>query len=81
MSLEDEKKEAPELPNGGRPYLQIMIQEDGSLRVAGSTQERMLAYGLLEIARDMIKDNSDKQAKIERVNGGSIINRLRQGKF
>ena len=43
-----------EIPNGGRPWLQITIMEGGALNVQGSINDKILAYGLLEAARDAI---------------------------
>ena len=67
-------------PNEGRPWLALALLEDGSLRVTGWTQEKMVAYGLLESARDAIKNDIETKAKIERVNGaGGLLHNIRNG--
>lgn len=83
MSLEDEAKEqVPETPvNDGRPWLAMFIEPDGSIKVTGFVHDKMLAYGLLEAAKDAIRKSVDKKAQIERVNGsGGLIHFLRNGK-
>ena len=57
MSEQDPNKpevKTEEIPNGGRPWLQITIMEGGALNVQGSINDKILAYGLLEAARDAI---------------------------
>ena len=77
--LSEMKDEKPTLPNEGRPWLQLMIQEDGSIKVTGFVNDKILAYGLLGAARDAIKDSHDKEAKIERVNNsGGLVDVLRR---
>jgi len=56
------KPEVPteELPNGGRPWINIIVNENGGLAVNGSINDKVLAYGLLESARDAIKAHHDR---------------------
>lgn len=75
----DEPKPSDQ-PNDGRPWLAIALLEDGSLRVTGWTQDKMVAYGLLESARDAVKNDIETKAKIQRVNGsGGLIQNIRNG--
>lgn len=64
-NIEVPKSEQPEqqLPNGGRPHLVIAIKEDGSMVVTGSINEKILAYGLLDAARDAIQDHIARMQK------------------
>lgn len=61
------KGEQPEqqAPNGGRPHLVIALKEDGSLVVTGSINEKILAYGLLDSARDAIQDHITRMQKAQ----------------
>ncbi len=87
MSLEDnpieeQEEKKPELPNEGRPWLQIMVQADGTIRVHGHIKDKIVAYGLLGSANDAIREFHAKEAKIERVNAaGGLIHNLRNGRF
>ena len=51
------------LPNEGRPYIQIVIKADNTLGIYGSINDKILAYGLLESARDAIAVHIDKAVK------------------
>ncbi len=55
--------------------LVIQMYEDRSLKVEGTINDKVIAYGLLESARDAIfeKHLSDKQRAIIKSNGGSGI--------
>lgn len=67
-------------PNEGRPWIMIAINSDGSMKVSGFTNDKIIAYGLLASAKDLIKDHTDKLSKIERVNNsGGLIHSLRNG--
>ncbi len=67
-------------PNGGRPFIMILVNEDGSLRVNGFIPNKTVAFGLLESAKDEIRGSLEKASKIERVNGsGGLINHIRNG--
>ena len=80
LGNDESNGDKPAVPNEGRPWLQLFIQKDGSMSVHGSIQNKVMAYGLLDVARDAIKDFHDKQAKIERVNhSGGLINTIRGG--
>lgn len=69
------------LPNDGRPYIIVTIQEDGSMKVSGSIEDKILAYGLLASAKDEIRKFHDKREKEGRVrNSGGLIQMLRRGK-
>lgn len=78
--LEDGKiEDKPVLPNEGRPWLQLMLTSEGALKVTGHINDKILAYGLLGMARDVIKDFHDKEAKIQRVNNsGGLMETLRR---
>ena len=81
-TLGDPEPSKSTLPNDGRPWLMILVNQDGSIKVSGTVDDKILAYGLLSVARDAIKDSHDKTAKIERVNGsGGLIANLRRGLF
>lgn len=78
--MEDIQPEVNEQPNDGRPWLALALLEDGSLKVTGWTQDKMVAYGLLESARDAIKNDIETKAKIHRVNGaGGLLTNIRNG--
>ena len=75
-----EDNQEPNKPNEGRPFLMILMQADGSIMVKGHIEDKILAYGLLESARDAIKANMEKQIKIQNVNAsGGLIQHLRNG--
>lgn len=77
--MTEDKPETNEV-NDGRPWLAIFVQEDGSLKVTGHVNNKVMSYGLLESAKDSIRQHIDKQSKIERVNGsGGLIQHLRNG--
>lgn len=72
------KQEKVKLPNDGRPYIVASIMEDGSLKVSGFTTDKVLAYGLLASAKDIIQEEHMKQQKIQNVNNsGGLIQMLR----
>ena len=81
--MENQENKQPEdkkLPNDGRPYIVAAVNEDGSLKVTGTIDNKVLAYGILETAKDAIHDHISKQVKIEHVNmSGGLINRIRNG--
>lgn len=58
----DEQSEKDAQPNDGRPFLAIAVRADNSISVNGSINDKVLAYGLLESARDAIKAHIEKQA-------------------
>lgn len=74
-------QESANLPNDGRPYLVIALNADEqTVTVSGWTKSKFTAYALLGTAQDAIRNNVDKQVKIERVNGsGGLIAQLRNG--
>lgn len=75
-------KEEEKPVNDGRPWLAIFINEDSTIKVSGHVQDKILAYGLLESAKDAIRKSIEKKSQIERVNGsGGLISMLRGGKF
>ncbi len=49
------------MPN--RPKLIIEIQDDGSVRVDGCVNDKILAYGMLDAARDAIRDHIAKNTR------------------
>lgn len=58
--------------------LQIILTKDGGVRIQGPVlADRMASYGLLEIAKDMIREMHTP--KIIKPNGG-ILNFARNGK-
>lgn len=66
--------------NDGRPWLAIFLNDDNSIKVTGHVNNKLLAYSLLECAKDSVREHINKQAKIERVNGsGGLINMIRRG--
>ena len=70
--------ESPKVPNDGRPWLQLLLTEDGHMKVTGWHNDKIVAYGLLGMARDAIAENHLKGAKIERVNRGNLIDVVRR---
>ena len=40
--------------------LVITLMDNGQLQVTGPIQDRMLCYGMLEVARDVIRDQQPK---------------------
>lgn len=69
------------LPNDGRPYILIQIQQNGSMSVSGAINELVTALGLLETAKISIVKHIEniQKNRIQPVKGG-IINFLRNGK-
>jgi hypothetical protein len=57
--------------------LKIVMQDDGKIQVTGQLQNKALCYGMLECARDVIKDVSDRaqESKIVRTDSG-VLNGL-----
>ena len=55
--------------------LEITLNDDGSINVIGPLANKHMCYGLLDCARDVVKDHSDKQneSKIALVNQGLIM--------
>ena len=79
-SLQSEP-EVPKEPNDGRPWMQIFLQADGSIKVTGWVQDKLLAYGLLGSAKDAIQEVQAKEVKIHRVNNsGGLLNMIRSVK-
>ena len=70
----EEIKPEPQLPR-----LVIQMEQDGSIVVGGTMQDKVLAYGMLESAKEAIKLFHDNQNKIHPVKGG-LINHLRRFK-
>ncbi len=54
--ITDQQQPAP------RAQILITFHVDGSVQVQGSIGDKVLAYGLLECARDAIKDAADRAA-------------------
>lgn len=76
-----EPEKAKKEVNDGRPWLAIFLNEDESMKVTGHIQDKLLAYGLLESAKDAIRRSIDKKSQIERVNNsGGLIQFLRNGR-
>lgn len=50
-------------PAPPRAQLLITFHADGSIQVQGAVHDKVLAYGLLECARDAIKDAADRAAR------------------
>lgn len=48
---------------GQKVQLLIEMDENRQILISGPIQDKILSYGLLEAARDAIKDFHDKQAK------------------
>lgn len=69
----------PDTPNGGRPWIGIFVNEDGSIKVNGNMSDKVIAYGLLEVARDLIGKHLDMNHKVEDTKG-HILSFLRNGK-
>lgn len=46
-----------------RAYLNIALYDDMSLGLDGCIDNKFLAYSLLELARDGVKDRADEAAK------------------
>ena len=59
------------LPNGGRPWLMILVGEKGELQVKGTISDKMLAYGLIAAAQDAIRDHIKDLSKPS-VSGGML---------
>jgi hypothetical protein len=55
-----------------RAKLTIVLAADGSIGVEGPINEKMLCYGLLDCARDAIKDHNDKLVAQQKGNGIAI---------
>jgi hypothetical protein len=47
--------------------LKIEINERGDVSVIGPVQNKLVAYGMLELARDAIKDLHDRAASENRI--------------
>ena len=75
---QEEKPESSEV-NEGRPWIGIFMNNDGTLKITGHINNKIVAYGLLGAAKDSISNHIEKQVRIERVNNGSIIQNLRNG--
>jgi len=61
--------------------LVIELMRDGKVRIAGratAPDQQMLAYGLMEIARDMLRDMAKNQV-IQRPSGGDLQEFVRGG--
>lgn len=59
--------------NGGRPYIVICITEGNAVGVSGSVYDKVLAFGLLEVAKEAI--NNMHQQKRDRENPGGMISK------
>ncbi len=64
-----------------KPAITLLMNKSGACKVHGPVHDLILCYGLLELAKDLIKENHKNQAKpkIMPANGG-IMNFLRNGK-
>ena len=70
-----------EVPNGGRLYIMIAVGQNNELNVQGSINDKILAYGLLESARDAINLHIEQlRAPNIRKPDGQFMNFLRNGK-
>lgn len=73
----DELKDVPEASEV--VMISLVMGKDGSLKISGmAIADRSLAYGLLETAKDMIREMHTP--KIIKQSGG-LLNHLRNGKF
>ena len=50
------------MTNPPRFELVIRVSTDGRIQVSGPIHDKLLCYGLLESARDAIKEHTDKMA-------------------
>ena len=53
----------------------ISLHHDGFVRITGPIHEKMLCYGLLELARDVVKafsENAERQSRIAVVPNGVL---------
>ena len=77
MTEQTPEVKSEDVPNGGRPWLQVIVREDRSIQVSGSINDKVLAYGLLEAAKDAVRDHiqSLSQSKLVKPNG--FLNGLR----
>jgi hypothetical protein len=56
-----------------RAQLTITIEDDGRINVNGPINDKLLSYGMLECARDAIKDHAAKnQQRIQLVPGDAL---------
>lgn len=72
--MEDNKPEEQK-PELQYPRLVIEVQENGTIKVSGSINDKVLAYGLLESAKDAIKEHLDHQSLMKiKHNGHNRLN-------
>ena len=53
--------------------LEITIDDAGAVLVSGSIDNKIFAYGLLEIAKDVIRAHNDQASRLVRPAGPSIL--------
>ena len=76
MTIEHKKGDKGE-PN--KPFLLIQLNNDNSIQVNGVISNKLLAYSMLESARDAIKDHIDnlnKQHAQKIATNGKIVEDL-----
>jgi hypothetical protein len=56
--------------------LKITVDDAGNINVNGPIANKMLCYGMLEMAKDAIKKFSEKQSPIVQVAPGSTVPKL-----
>jgi hypothetical protein len=49
-------------PQQTRPKMTIEMLEDGRIQVHGPIENKLLCYGLLELAKDAVREYADKKA-------------------
>lgn len=65
--VKTEEKDGKKVYNDGRPYIVIAITDtEGSLGVSGSVYDKILAYGLLQMAHEAIQNMHNHNEKMIR---------------
>lgn len=73
------KPESNETSEPTQIVMTITLSPDGSVKVVGPISQKLLAYGLLEAARDLIHEHHIALAmsNTPKKNGGGLISHLR----
>jgi len=58
--------------------LKISADDAGGVHIEGSIGNKIFAYGLLEVAKDMIRAHNDKPAQMVQPASPSILSRVVQ---
>lgn len=78
---EEQKPVQNDVPdeNDFRPVLTIEVDRAGRIRVMGCVNDITASYGLLEIAKDQIREHNRKrnESKIIKTNGHGIMDFVR----